>query len=60
MVNIYVWEVSAREVRTGSGIVWEVGGVSGIPIAQGEHLKKSLGSTGVEKREPSGLCSMST
>lgn len=56
MDNMYVWEVNAREVRKGSGIVREViqkwvgvGGVSGIPIAQGEHLKKSLGSTGREK-----------
>lgn len=56
VVNMYVWEVNAREVRKGSGIVWEViqkwvrvGGVSGMPIAQGEHLKKSLRPTGIER-----------
>lgn len=43
-------------MKKGSGTVWEViqkwagvGGVSGIPIAQGEHLKKSVGSTEVER-----------
>ena len=38
MVSMYVCEVNAREVKKGSGIVWEViqkRGCSGIPTAQG-------------------------
>lgn len=38
MVSMYVWEVNAREVKKGCGIVWEAiqnKGGSGIPTAWG-------------------------
>lgn len=60
MVSKYVWEVNTREVKKGSGIVWEAiqnrGGFRHTHClgCVGVHLKKPLESTGIEKRQRAG------